>query len=170
MKMSDALAGKFNDQITLELESSIAYLQMAAYFDARSLKGMASWMRIQADEERLHALKFFDFVLDRGNKIQIGSIPAPSLQLDSALGAFRTALAQEERVSSAIGDLYRIASDDVDAASYPLLQWFLEEQVEEESIVSEIVDRLELIGDDGGALLELDRELGTRSAAATEGA
>jgi ferritin len=162
MKMSDALAAKFNDQITLELESSIAYLQMAAYFDARSLSGMAAWMRVQSEEERIHALRFFDFVLDRGNDVSIGQIPAPALDIDSALSAFEMALAQEERVTASIQGLYRAATEEVDAASFPLLQWFLEEQVEEESTVSEIVDRLGLVGEDGGALLELDRELGAR--------
>lgn len=170
MKMSETLAAKFNDQITLEFESSIAYLQMAAYFDARSLKGMAEWMRVQSEEERAHALRFFDFLLDRGNEVHIGTIPAPHLELESASGAFKTALAQEERVSEAIRALYRVATEDADAASYPLLQWFLEEQVEEESTVSEIVDRLELVGEDGGALLELDRELGARAPGTQEGA
>jgi ferritin len=164
MKMSDALATKFNDQITLELESSIAYLQMAAYFDARSLKGMAQWMRVQSDEERLHALKFFDFVLDRGNEVTIGQIAAPTMDIGSARSAFEMALAQEERVTASIKELYRVATEEIDAASYPLLQWFLEEQVEEESTVSEIVDRLGFVGDDGGALLELDRELAARPA------
>lgn len=169
MKLSDPLAEKFNTQITLELSSSLAYLQMAAFFEARSLKGMAAWMRIQSEEERAHALKFFDYVLDRGNDVSIGDIAAPAVTYSTPVDAFRTALAQEEHVSAAIKDLYRAASDDADASSFPLLQWFLEEQVEEEATVSEIIDQLELIGDDGGALLLLDRELGGRTAEPEDG-
>ncbi len=163
MKMPDSLAGQFNQQITLELASSLAYLQMAAFLEARSLKGMAAWMRIQAEEERVHALKFFDYVLDRGNDVHIGGTDAPSMDFEKPVDVFRAALAQEEHVSAAIKDLYRAATDEADASSFPLLQWFLEEQVEEEATVSEIVDQLEMIGDDGGALLLLDRELGGRT-------
>lgn len=166
MKMPDSLAGQFNQQITLELASSLAYLQMAAFFESRSLKGMAAWMRIQSEEERLHALKFFDYVLDRGNDVQIGGTDAPSMAFEKPVDVFRAALAQEEHVSAAIKGLYRAATDEADASSFPLLQWFLEEQVEEEATVSEIVDQLEMIGDDGGALLLLDRELGGRTAGA----
>ncbi|MEX1005532.1 MAG: ferritin [Acidimicrobiia bacterium] len=163
--MSDSLAEKFNRQIDLELASSIAYLQMAAYFDSRSLQGMAQWMRVQSEEERAHALKFFDHVLHRGNTISLGGGEAPKTDFESVLDAFETAFAQEQRVSQAISGLYAAALADGDSASFALLQWFLEEQIEEESIVSDIVEQLKMIGDDGGALLLLDRELGQRQAA-----
>ena len=163
MKMSPALAEAFNRQITLELESSLAYLQMAAYFDARSLKGMSSWMRVQSEEERAHALRFFDYVLSRGNDVAIGSTAAPVPSFSSAAEVFELALAQEQKVSASIAELYKAASADADAASFPLLQWFLQEQVEEEATVSEILDQLQLIGGDGGALLMLDRELAGRT-------
>jgi ferritin len=162
MKMSSALAEKFNRQIDLELASSIAYLQMAAYFASRSLPGMATWMRIQSEEERAHALKFFDHVLDRGNAIALGAGEAPTTDFASAVDAFETALAHEQRVSKAISDLYSAALADGDSASFALLQWFLDEQIEEESTVSDIVEQLKMIGNDGGALLLLDRELGQR--------
>jgi ferritin len=162
MKMTPVLADAFNRQITLELESSLAYLQMAAYFDGRSLKGMSSWMRVQSDEERAHALKFFDYVLSRGNEVSLGSNEAPTANFDSPAGVFELALAQEHKVSASIAELYRTASNEADAASFPLLQWFLQEQVEEEATVSEILDQLQLIGSDGGALLMLDRELAGR--------
>ncbi|MDX1448749.1 MAG: ferritin, partial [Acidimicrobiia bacterium] len=109
MKMPEPLAEKFNRQIDLELASSLAYLQMAAYFDSRSLPGMASWMRIQSEEERAHALRFFDHVLDRGNTIVLGEIEAPKSEFASVLDAFETALAQEQRVSTAIAGLYSAA-------------------------------------------------------------
>ena len=163
MKMPEPLAEKFNRQIDLELASSLAYLQMAAYFDSRSLPGMASWMRIQSEEERAHALRFFDHVLDRGNTIVLGEIEAPKSEFASVLDAFETALAQEQRVSTAIAGLYSAALEAGDSASFALLQWFLEEQIEEESTVDDIVEQIKLIKDDGGALLLLDRELGARS-------
>jgi ferritin len=164
MEMPTTLAEAFNRQIDLELESSTAYLQMAAYFDDRSLSGFAAWMRVQSEEERAHALKFFDYVLERGNHVQLGSLPAPPGGFDSPVSVFAAALEQERKVSQAIGDLYRQASEAADAASFPLLQWFLEEQVEEEATVSEILDQLRMIGDNGAALLLLDRELGARTA------
>ena len=164
MEMPRDLADAFNRQIDLELESSNAYLQMAAYFEDRSLSGFASWMRVQSEEERAHALKFFDYVLERGNDVQLGSLPAPPGGFDSPVSVFAAALEQERRVSQSIGELYRLATETADAASFPLLQWFLEEQVEEEATVSEIVDQLEMIGDNGAALLLLDRELGARTA------
>lgn len=163
MQMKPELAEAFNEQITLELESSLAYLQMAAYFDAASLPGMASWMRVQSEEERAHALKFFDYVLDRGNEVRIGSIAAPSGEFGNAEDVFATALSQEQKVSAAIADLHRMATESADAASFPILQWFLEEQVEEESTVGEILDQVRLIGDNGAALLQLDRELAARA-------
>jgi ferritin len=170
MQMPSDLEAAFNDQITLELASSIAYLQMAAYLESQSLTGMASWMRIQSDEERAHAIKFFDFVLDRGNTVAIGEIQAPEAETASPVDAFRQALDQERHVSESIRQLYRKATDTLDAASFPLLQWFLQEQVEEEATVSEIIDRLELAGSDGTALLQLDRELGDRAPGEDEGA
>lgn len=163
MKMPSNLATAFNNQVTLEIESSLAYLQMAAHFDARSLKGLSAWMRVQSDEERTHALKFFDYVLSRGNDVAIGAVAAPVSNFTSPASVFELALAQEQKVSAAIAELHRLATEVHDAASFPLLQWFLEEQIEEEATVSEIIDQLHLIGDDGGALLMLDRELGGRT-------
>lgn len=163
MQMPQPLAESFNRQIDLELESSNAYLQMAAYFEDQSLSGFAAWMRVQSEEERAHALKFFDYVLDRGNRVELGTLPAPAGGFDSPASVFAAALEQERRVSKAIGELYVKATESGDAASFPLLQWFLEEQVEEESTVSEILDQLTMIEGNGAALLLLDRELGSRT-------
>lgn len=165
MQMSTELAAAFNDQIVMELESSLAYLQMAAYFEDRSLTGMATWMRTQSDEERAHALLFFDHVCDRGRPVELASVPGPKTSFGSPADVFRTALEQEQKVSGSIAELHRLASEQQDASSLPFLQRFLEEQIEEESTVSEILDRLELIGDHGPSLLLLDRELGGRGAA-----
>jgi len=160
--MSDQLAKAYNDQITLEFSSSHAYLQLAAYFADRSLTGFEAWMRGQAAEEREHALKFFDFVLDRGNQIALGAIDAPGQPPGSALEAFEIALSHEQRVTASITALLGLAQEEADGASYPILQWFLTEQVEEESSVGEIVDQLRFADGNPAAVLMLDREYATR--------
>lgn len=162
MKMTDDLTATYNDQITMELGSSIAYLQMAAYFEGKNLVGMASWMRQQAEEEKVHAHKFIDFVLDRGNEVKIGAINAPKSEFGSTEEVFEAALAQEQAVSAAIHDIYRLASDKGDLASFPLLQWFINEQNEEESTVETILERVRYAGADSSAILLLDAELGAR--------
>lgn len=165
MKMSDELSSAFNDQIGMELASSTAYLQMAAYFETRNLTGMANWMRMQSDEEREHAERFFEFVLDRGNDVTIGAQDAPQSSFDSAEEVFAESLAQERRVTEAIHGLYRLASDEGDLACFPFLQSFIEEQNEEEATVETILERVRLAGGQPGALLLLDSELGARGGA-----
>jgi ferritin len=162
MQLSPELTRAYNDQIQLEFESSFAYLQMGGDFELRSLPGMASWMRLQSGEEHLHAMKFIQFVLDRGGKLQLKSIAAPAETPDTVVGAFEAALGHERRVTRAIHELYSKALDAKDYSSLPLLQWFVNEQVEEESTVSTILDRVRMVGDDRTGLLFLDRELGAR--------
>ncbi|PSK90981.1 ferritin [Haloactinopolyspora alba] len=162
MRLNDILDKAFSEQITLELESSVAYLQLAVALDDADLPGMASWMRIQADEEREHAGKFIAHATARGNRPQIGQIVAPNDPGAGVTPAFEAALAHEQRVSECIRALYRLAQAEGDIDSLPLLSWFLEEQVEEESTVSGIIGRLHMIGDDGPGLLRLDEELGAR--------
>ena len=162
MRMTDDLTATFNDQITMELGASISYLQMAAYFEGKNLVGMASWMRQQAEEEKVHAHKFIDFVLDRGNDVKIGSIKAPKSEFETAEKVFEAALAHEQAVSVAIHDIYRLASDKDDLACFPLLQWFIAEQNEEESTVETILERVRLASGDSSAILLLDAELGAR--------
>lgn len=164
MQMSPTLAARFNRQITLELAASIAYLQMAAYMEAQSLTGMASWMRIQSAEEKHHADLFLQFVLDRGNEVAIGDITAPRSNFTTPNEVFESALDQEREVTKAIKELYDAAQAENDVSALPLLQTFLTEQVEEEATVGEIIDRLALAGTDGTAILQIDRELGTRTA------
>ena len=166
MPISNNLEVAYNDQINLELASSYAYLQMAAFLDEANLPGMSAWMRLQAEEERVHAMKFFDFVLERDGHIELTAISAPALSLTTAVSAFEGSLAHEQKVTAAINDLYALATDERDFASYPLLNWFVEEQIEEEATVGLIVEQLKMIGDDRTALLMLDRELGARQPAA----
>lgn len=162
MRMPEQLEQAFNRQVTMELASANSYLQMAAWFSHQNLDGMARWMRAQAAEERSHADLFLDFVLDRGGKALIGEVPAPTAEFASPLAAFEAALAQEEAVTAAIHDLYRLASELGDLSSYPFLQEFISEQNEEEAMVGAIVDRLRLADGQSGAIFLLDHELGTR--------
>lgn len=163
MALNDALLKALSEQITLELESSIVYLQLGITLEDRDLPGMASWMRLQSDEERDHAAKFIAHVTDRGSRPQIGPIAAPQDVGDSVIAAFEASLAHEQKVSESIRELYRLAQAEGDIDVIPLLHWFIEEQIEEEATVSEIVGRLRLIGDDGAGLLRLDAELGSRT-------
>ena len=160
--MSDTLTAAYNRQITHEFASSHVYLQMAAYFSSLSLSGFEAWMRAQAEEEREHALKFFDFVLERGNEVVLGQIDSPPAIPASPLEAFEAALEQEKDVTASIAALFELAQSEGDGASFPILQWFMAEQVEEESTVGEIVDQLRLAGDNPAALLMLDREYANR--------
>lgn len=168
MKLSDKLEHSFNAQITLELEASLVYRQLAIELERMALPGMAAWLRHQADEEIVHANKFIDHVAARDNHPVIGGINAPEVSVGSALDAFRAALAHERRVSESIRELYRTAEGEGDLDSRPVLNWFIEEQIEEEATVSEVVGRLEMIKDDGPGLLRLDAELGARPVGTTE--
>ena len=146
----------------MELESANAYLQMSAWLSHQNLEGMASWMRAQAAEERQHADRFLDFILDRDGRVIIGDMKGPASEYDSPLAAFEAALNQEEAVTGAIHDLYRLANELGDLSSVPFLQEFIAEQTEEEATVRAIVDRLRLAAGQSGALFLLDHELGGR--------
>jgi ferritin len=166
MKVSDTLEAAYSDQVTMELWASNSYLQMSAWFESKDLPGMALWMRVQSAEEIQHALRFMDFLLARGNALTIGTVDSPKSTFASAKAAFEAALDQERRVTKSIRSLYALATKEKDAESYPLLDWFLTEQVEEEASVQKIVSQLGLAANDGSALLMLDRELGARKPAA----
>ena len=151
-----------NDQIQRELESAYIYLSMAAYLESVNLSGGAHWMKAQAQEEQEHAMKFFNFIYDRGGRVVLQAIPQPPAEFASALDVFEKALAHEEKITGHINDLYALATQEKDYASQPLLQWFVEEQVEEEKNAGDIVDTLKRIGDNYHTLLMIDRELGQR--------
>lgn len=168
MKMSADLEKAYNDQITLEFSASMVYRQLGIELELMDLPGMAKWMRHQADEEIVHANKFIDHLADRGNRPTIGAINAPQLQIHSVLDAFEASYAHEQKVSESIRNLYRAADAESDLDSRPLLNFFLSEQIEEESTVSEIIGRVKMIGDDGPGLLRLDAELGQRPVGTTE--
>jgi ferritin len=159
-KIEDAL----NSQINAELYSSYLYLSMSAYCDSQNLAGMANWMRIQAQEEHTHAMKFFDFVNERDGRVLLKQIEAPKTEWTSPLDVFEETLAHEQKVTGLINDLVDLSLSEKDHASNTFLQWFVTEQVEEEATAKSIVDKLKLIGDNPVALYMLDGELGQRTA------
>jgi ferritin len=157
-KMQDAL----NAQIKEELFSSYIYLSMAAYCEANNLPGFAHWMRVQSQEELEHALKFYDFINDRGGRVTLQAIDQPPTEFKSATDVFEQTLAHEQFITGKIHTLYAMAVEDKDYASQIMLQWFVNEQVEEEKNASEILAMLKLVGDKGQGLIMLDRQLARR--------
>ena len=160
--LSERMQDAINRQIRDELYSAYLYLSMAAYFEATSLPGFATWMRAQSQEEVEHAMKFFDFVNERGGRVELHAIEQPPLEFDSPQGVIEATYEHEQKVTGLIHDLYEVASEEKDYAAQVMLHWFIDEQVEEEDSVSEILDTLERIGDKDHALMMLDRELGQR--------
>lgn len=164
--LTDKMQKALNEQINWELYSSYLYLSMSAHFLSVNLKGFANWMRAQAQEELLHAIKFYDFVHERGGKALLKPVKAPPAGWKSPLAVFRDTLKHEQHVSGRINDLVDLAIQEKDHASNIFLQWFVTEQVEEESSVEEIVHKLKLIADSTSGLFLLDRELAQRTFAA----
>ncbi len=160
--ISKKMLTALNDQIHHELESAYIYLSMSAYFEAENLPGFAQWMKLQFDEEMIHAFKFYNFILTRGERVVLQAIEAPPAEYSSALEAFEKALAHEQKITSDIHKLYKLATEENDYPSLSMLQWFIDEQVEEEENVGGVVDDLKRVEGSGQALLLLDRELGQR--------
>jgi ferritin len=150
-----------NEQITKETFSAYLYLQMAAWFDAHSLPGMANWMKVQAQEETSHALIFYNYVNERGGMVDLGPIDKPEGEYGSPLDVFKATLAHEETVTASINNLVSISEEEKDYATRGRLLWFVDEQVEEESNAMDLIGMLEMVKD-GNGLFQLDRELGTR--------
>jgi ferritin len=151
-----------NDQINAEIFSSYLYLSMQAYFESLSLKGFSNWMRVQVQEELVHAMKFYDFICERSGRAKLAAIEAPQFEWKSPADAFAAAYKHEQYITSRINELVNLALKEKDYATQTMLQWFVTEQVEEEANSSQIAGELKLIGDDKRALLMIDRELATR--------
>lgn len=160
--MDKKLQKAFNDQIKHELHSAYIYLAMAAYFETKNLSGFAHWMKIQYKEEVAHAMKMFEFLNDRGQRVILQAIPQPILEFNSSLEVFEETLKHEQKVTSLINTLYELAKEVNDHASVVFLQWFVSEQVEEEKNATEIVQTLKIIKSEGAPLIMLDRELARR--------
>jgi len=159
---SSKIQDAFNDQVNAELFSAYLYLSMSAYFDSQNLSGMATWMNVQAQEELSHAMKFFDFINERDGRVLLSRIEDPKTEWTSPLNVFEEALAHEQKITGLINDLVDLSLAEKDHASNTFLQWFVTEQVEEESTAKTIVDKLTLIGDNPMALYMIDSELGKR--------
>lgn len=157
-----------NRQINSELSASYSYLAMSAYCERQKFTGAARWLRLQSQEEYMHAMKLFDFILARDQNVELLALDQPRLTFSSIAEVFERALEQEQEVSRQIDSLYEIAFAEKAFAAVAELQWFLTEQVEEEKTGREIVAKFKMIGSDPASLLDLDRELGSRSAAGAE--
>jgi ferritin len=164
--ISSTIQNAINDQIKHEFFSSYLYLSMSAYFETLSLPGFARWMRMQSQEEHEHAMKFFDFLNDRGGSVELQALDQPAGEFQSPLDVFEQSLAHERKVTALINRLYELALKENDYATQTLLQWFITEQVEEEKNAGQIVEQLKMTGGEPSALLLLDRELAGRGAAA----
>jgi len=152
-----------NEQLNAELFSSYLYLSMAAHFEATTMPGIANWMRIQAQEELTHALKFYDFINDRNGRVTLTRVEGPKTEWNSAIEAFEDTYEHEQKVTGLIDNLVDLAVAEKDHATEAFLQWFVTEQVEEESSVATILDRLKLVGNNGVALYMIDGQLGQRA-------
>lgn len=152
-----------NDQIQTEFSSAYIYLSMSAYFAEKNLNGFANWMRIQWQEELQHGLKFYDMLLERDEKITLQAISQPDTDFGTPVEAFKLVLEHEKSVTKLINDLYQLATKENDYPLQNLLQWFIDEQVEEENSARDILNQLKLIGDNGTGLYMLDREMGQRT-------
>ena len=163
--ISTSLQDALNRQITNELSAAYFYLSMAGYFESLSLPGFANWMRLQHQEESAHAMKIFDFVTSRNGRVTLGAIDAPASEFDSVEAAVGLALEHERRVTADIFSLHEVAQQERDYAAHVLLEWFSDEQVEEEKTLEELLDHVRMVGNDGAGLLLLDERLGSRTVA-----
>ncbi len=159
-KIQDAM----NKHLNAEIYSSYLYLSMEASLESQNLKGMARWMRLQAQEELQHSIKFFDFIHGRGGKVLLTTVEGPKVEWDSPLKVFEDVYKHECMVTGLINNLVSLCLSEQDHATHTFLQWFVTEQVEEESVAQEIRDKLRLVNDHAVALFMMDQELGKRMA------
>lgn len=160
--MKENVQYAINDQIQAEYESAYIYLAMSAYMESLNLSGFANWLRIQWQEETLHAMKLYDFLLRRGGRVELRSIPAPPSDYGSPMDLFQKVLEHEQYITQRIHRLYSLAVQEKDYALQTLLHWYIDEQVEEEDNASQIIEKLKMLGNSGPNLYLLDSELKQR--------
>ncbi len=160
--LSQNMEQALNKQLNAELYSAYLYLSMAAYYYSLNLNGFANWMTVQNQEETMHAMKFYNYINERGGRIKLAQIDSPPTNWNSPLEVFEETLKHEEKVTGLINNLVDLAISERDHAANAFLQWFVTEQVEEEASANEVIQNLKLAGNDPHALFMLDRELGTR--------
>lgn len=164
MLINKTVQDAINEQIKNELYSAYLYLSMAAYFESINLSGFSNWMKVQAAEEQEHAMKFYEYVFERGGRVQLKAIDQPPAEWKSPMDAFQEVLAHEQKVTAMIHNLYAVALKENDYASQIMLHWFITEQVEEEKNAAAIIEQLKMITAHETAILMLDHDLGKRSA------
>ena len=167
--LSDKMQDALNGQLNAEFYSSYLYLSMNAYFKSVNLDGFANWMYYQVQEELTHSMKLYDFINQRGGKVNLLQIEAPSTEWGSPLAVFEATLEHEQKVTALINELVELALAEHDHATNIFLQWFVSEQVEEEESVSGVLEQLKLMGEAKGGLFMIDRELAKRSAGGGSG-
>jgi ferritin len=162
-QLSQKITDAFNEQINMELASAYVYLSMSAHCDQQNLPGAASWLRIQWEEELAHATKLMDYMSERGSSVRLKAIAEPPAQFKSLLDVFEQVLQHEQDVTAAIYRIMDLAMSEKDYAAQALLQWYVNEQVEEENQPMEILSMLRLAGDSGSGLMIVDRRLAERA-------
>jgi len=164
MLLNDTVQEAINEQINNELFGMYSYLSMSAYCEYKQFRGCAHWMRLQSQEEYTHAMRLYDFLVARQGRVRLQPIAQPEIEFKSVADTFEKALAQEQTVTRQINTLYELAFKEKAFAALVELEWFINEQVEEEKTARDIVYKFHLVKDDPAALLDLDRELGARPA------
>jgi ferritin len=157
-KLQDAI----NDQIKNEFYSAYLYLAMSAHCESANLPGFGAWLKVQSHEEWTHGMKLYEFLVDRGARVALQAIPQPPATFKTMLGLFEQVLEHEKKVTALIHSLYEVALKEKDYPAQVMLQWFINEQVEEEKNATQIVEQLKMIPEKGGSLLFLDRHMGKR--------
>jgi ferritin len=160
--INERLYKAMNEQIKNELESYYIYVSMAAHFHARNLDGMAHWMRCQAHEEMIHAMKFFDHIHDRGGKVVLMNLNQLKTEWTSVREVWQDTYEHEQFITGKINELTTISREEKDYTSEPILAWFSKEQMEEEATAGKVLEQIKMIGDNQTGVLMLDRELGAR--------
>jgi ferritin len=160
--ISEKMMAAVNEQINAELYSAYLYMSMMAQFEAQGLKGAAHWLRVQSMEETLHAYKFYDYIIERGGTVGLKAIAGPPTEWSSLLAAFEHVAEHEAHVTSLINNLMDIALEAHDHASTSFLQWYVDEQVEEEASAAAVIAKLKLVGDSPQGLFMVDQELAAR--------
>lgn len=157
-KMEEAI----NEQINREMYSSYLYLAMSAYSSAKGLPGFAHWFRIQVEEETIHAMKFFDYLNRQGANVKLKEIKEPPMEFGTPLEMFLKTLEHEQFITRSIHELVDLAIAERDHATNAFLQWYVNEQIEEEENDNDIIAKLKLVGDNINSLYMLDNELAQR--------
>jgi len=160
--MKESILQKLNEQINAEFFSSNLYLSMSSWATSKGYKGIANWLRVQALEEHAHAMKFMTFIEDRNSRAEIFAVEKPETSWNGILHMYEAVKKHEEKITTLINELFNIAVDERDNACAGFLQWFVDEQVEEEATVSGIIDEIRLAGETGAGIYMIDKELGQR--------